>query len=137
MTVSHKKYVIIEIEEVKKAEIDLPVIGKLLRKSELDVYRIKAVLKEWITKTEEGYKMIEKLGHGDKMDKLTEEYLKTAEAFTATVPVTSRAIEWNKYHLGGDIIISYYPDNVWATFHTEGQPDNNNDKKRMEKEDKI
>ena len=65
------------------------------------------------------------------MDDLNQEYISNAEAFTATIPVTSKSIEWNKYHVGGEIMIAYYPSNVWASFHTDGEPDNDNDKKRV------
>ena len=130
MSVSHKKYVIIDIKEIKKAE--QKVRNKIImRKPEQDIFKITAVRKSWIEKSQQGFKLLEQLGYGDKLDQLNQEYLDTAEAFTAILPATSKSIEWNKYHLGGDIMIAYYPENVWATFHAKDLPDNK-DEKNME-----
>jgi len=130
MSVSHKPYIIFEIEEIKKAEAKYK--GRtFMRNPDLDMFRITAVLKSYIEKTQEGFKILEKIGLGSKMDDLNQEYISNAEAFTATIPVTSKSIEWNKYHVGGEIMIAYYPSNVWASFHTDGEPDNDNDKKRV------
>jgi len=130
MSVSHKPYIIFEIEEIKKAEAKHK--GRtFMRNPDLDMFRITAVLKSYIEKTQEGFKILEKIGLGSKMDDLNQEYISNAEAFTATIPITSKSIEWNKYHVGGEIMIAYYPSNVWASFHTDGEPDNDNDKKRV------
>jgi len=128
MTVSHKPYIIFEIEGIRKAE------GKyknriFMSRPELDMYRITAILKSYIEKTQEGLNILDKLGLGEKLTQLNMEYLNNAEAFTVTIPVTHQTINWNKYHVGGEIMIAYYPTNVWATFHTEGEADNNDEQK--------
>jgi len=129
MSVSFKPYIIFEIEEIKKAELN--VMGmKLHAKPDLDMYRIKAVLKSYIEKTQKGFEILDKLGHGDKLDQLNKEYLDTCEAFTAYIPITSKSININNYHLGGEIMIAYYPTDVYATWHMDGQPDNHDDHKR-------
>lgn len=130
MTVVHKPYIIFDIELIKKAE--MKAMGMTLKKNpDIDMYRIKAILKTYIEQTKKGYKALEKLGHGKKVDDLTKEYLEQQEAFTVYLPVTAKTLEWNKYHLGSEIRVAYYPDNVWATFHTDDEPDNNNDFNRM------
>lgn len=130
MTVVHKPFIIFEIELVKKAEI--VVMGRSLHsRPELDMYCVKAVLKSYIEGTKKGYKLLEKLGHGDKSGDLTKEYLDQQRAFTVSIPMTGQCIEWNKYRLGSELMVAYYPSNVWDTFHTDDEPDNNNDKKRV------
>ena len=131
MSVSHKEYIIFEIEEIAKAE------GRyknrvFMKNPDLDMFRIKAVLKSYIEKTQDGFKILEKIGLGSKMDDLNQEYLKNCEAFTATIPVTSKTIEWNKYHVGGSIMIAYYPSNVRASFHSKDLPDNDDEKPDVE-----
>lgn len=129
MTVVNKPYIIFDIEEVKKAEIN--IMGKVLKSNpDLDVYRIRAILKSYIEKTEQGFRILEKLGHGDKLSELNMEYLNTADAFTVCIPVTAKTINWNKYRIGNTIMVAYYPPSVWASFHCEGAEDNNDDLKR-------
>ena len=131
MSVSHKPYIIFEIEEIKKAEAKHK--GRtFMRNPDLDMFRITAVLKSYVEKTQQGFKILDKIGLGSKMDDLNKEYLSTAEAFTASVPVTSKSIEWNRYHVGGEIMIAYYPTEVWASFHTKDEPDNDDEKPDVE-----
>ena len=130
MTVIHKPFIIFEIEEIQKAEINAR--GRtLFKKPELDMYKIKAILKEWVEKTKDGRKLLKQLGHEEHMEDLDLSYLKLQESFIATIPVTHQTLNWNKYQVGSEIMIAYYPTNVWATFHTDGEPDNINDKRRI------
>jgi len=130
MTVVHKPYIIIDIIPMQKAEVK--ILGKVFQKNpDLDMFRIVAVTKGYIEKTEKGRKLLADLGQGEHTGKLNDMYLEYAEAFTVYIPMTSKTIEYNNYHLGGEIMVAYYPTNVWATFHCEGEKDNNNDKKHI------
>jgi len=131
MTVVHKPYIIFDIQKIKEAKIEAKK-RVLARNPDLDLFRVKIVLKSWIENTKKGYKILEKLKYGDKVDQLTKEYLDTTPGFTAFIPMTAKTIEWNKYKVGSEIIMAYYPSNVWASFHTDGEPDNINDKKRID-----
>jgi len=131
MTVVHKPFVITNIEEIQKAELN--IMGKIFNKNpNLDMYRITAILKSYVEKTSKGRELLKKLGLEEKLDDLDMKYIEYAEAFTVTLPVTHQTINWDKYHIGGEIMIAYYPTNVWATFHAEGKEDNISNKKRLE-----
>jgi len=131
MSVSHKPFVIIDIIPMQKAEMS--AMGMTFMKNpDLDMYRVVAVLKSYIEKTAKGRKFLEKLGHGEKMSELNEKYLEFEDAFKVMLPVTSKTINMDKFHVGGEIMVAYYPTNVWATFHAKGEKPNYNDYKRME-----
>jgi len=132
MTVVYKPFVIIDIFEMEKAELGF--LGtKLMRKPELDMFRIRAVLKSFLNNTSKGKEILKKIGLEYKLDELDQKYSEYLEAFTAYIPVTRQTLEWNKYHVGGEIMIAYYPTSVWATFHTNGEEDNNDDFNRLKK----
>jgi len=129
MTVVHKPFIILDIQEIQKAE--MKVMGFSLHKNpDLDMYRVKAILKSYMEKTQKGRDFLKKIGLGEKMNELDMHYMEYAEAFTFYLPMTHKTLNENKYHVGGEIMIAYYPTNVWATFHTAGEPDNNNDRLR-------
>jgi len=131
MTVELEPYIITDIVEMQKAEMS--AMGMTIMKNpDLDMYRMTAVMKCYIEKTKKGRKILEKLGHGDKLSEVEMKYLEYEESFTAFIPITHKSLNWNKYEIGGEIMIAYYPTNVWATFHAEGEPDNINDHKRLQ-----
>jgi len=116
MSVIHTKYVIIDIIEMHKAEI--AAMGMtLMQRPELDMYMIRAVLKSYLEQTNKGRGLLKKLGHGDKMPELESKYLNYTEAFTASLPCTHKTLNDNKYHVGGEIMIAYYPTSVYGEFH--------------------
>jgi len=120
MTVVHKPFVIVDIVEMQKAEIN--ILGRTVSSNpSLDMYQIKAVLKSYIEKTKEGRKILEKLGHGDKLTELEQKYFDMTDAFTASIPVTHQTLNWNKYHVGGEIMIAYYPTTVYGDFKIVGE----------------
>ena len=61
MTVVHKKFVIIDIIEMQKAEINVEG-STLLRKTELDMYLMRAILKDFAKKTQKGREFLKKIG---------------------------------------------------------------------------
>lgn len=130
MSVVFKPFVIVDIIEMQKAESSARGMT-FMKNPDLDMYRIVAVLKDYIKKTGKGRRLLKKLGHGDKMDELDMKYLEYQEAFTVMIPVTHKTLNMNNYHVGGEIMVAYYPINVWASFHMDGQPDNNDDKRRL------
>lgn len=137
MTVVFKPYVIYDIVKVKEAKINIAELGlEIPGDPGLDMYHIKAVLKSWVEKSMMGRKLLSKMGLTEYMSQLESEYQDTVNAFTAVIPATARTIEWNKYHVGGEIMIAYYPTNVWATFHAEGEEDNNDDFERWKESKK-
>lgn len=118
MTVSHTKYVIIDIIEMQKAELN--VRGHtLMQRPELDMYQVRCILKSFAEKTKQGRKWLKELGMDEKMNELDQKYFEYADAFVATIPVTHKTLNDNGYHIGGEIIIAYYPTNVYGEFHME------------------
>lgn len=133
MTVFFKKFVITDIILMQKAEVK--ALGMSFAKNpNLDVYRIVAISKSYIDKTGKGREILKKLGHGEKMDELDIKYMDYQDAFTVMLPITSKSLNWNKYQIGDEIMVSYYPTNVWATFHCENEKDNDADYKRYKEE---
>lgn len=102
MTLVNKPYLIIDITEIKASPL----------KPNLAIYKITAVLGDWIAKSYHGRKLLKDKGYEEFMDKLEDEYKKTAECFVATVPATAQTLEWNKFHVGGYINIAYFPQSV-------------------------
>ena len=126
MSVVFKPFIIFDIEPIKKAE--LVVMGVTLhKKPDLDMYRVKAVLKSYIEKTEKGFQILEKLGQGEKLGELNKIYIEQSEAFTVYLPMTHKTINKNKYGLGSEIIVAYYPPSVYAKWCCDGIPDNKED----------
>lgn len=115
MTVVHTTYVIIDIIEMQKAEINAGGMT-FMQRPELDMYQVKAVLKSYIEKTAKGRKLLKKLGYGEKITELEYRYLEYTDAFTAIIPITHDTLNQNKYHVGGEIMIAYYPTTVYGEF---------------------
>lgn len=130
MSVVFKPFVIMDIIEMQKAEVK--ALGMtFMSKPDLDMYRIVAILKEFAEKTTEGRKMLKDLGHGEKLEELDDRYLEYQDAFIVMLPVTHHTLNKNNYQIGGEIMVAYYPTSVWASFHIEGHPDNNDDSRRV------
>jgi len=123
MTVSHTTFVIIDIVEMQKAEVNAGGMT-FMRRPELDMYQIHAILKSYIEKTGKGRKILKKLGHGEHMTELDNQYMMYENAFTAVIPITHKALNENKYHVGGEIMIAYYPTTVYGEFHIKEEKKN-------------
>jgi len=117
-----KPFIIIDVKEKKTNPIN----------PGLSIFEITAVLKDWAEKSHKGRKLLKKLKLEEYMGVLDAEYLDTTEAFTTKIPASGKTLEWSKYHVGNEIMIAYYPTNVWATFHANGEKDNTDDRRRFE-----